>query len=150
MEESWHWLEDLTLLMCFSQPVGWETDPSTQWTTSTDFYGASPDFREEVNNTHWCPPTSFSWSTRGCRENRRNNLLILNQDMGALDKEKKRHPISKIPLSGPSCEESPHPPSSPPVPTLPLSFPLLFFSFLIKPSGVVRSFETRTPSHVKS
>lgn len=39
-------------------------------------------------------------------------------------------------------------PSFPP-PVAP-SFPLLFFSFLIKPSGVVRSFETRTPSHVKS
>lgn len=38
------------------------------------------------------------------------------------------------------------PSSPPPVPSL----PLLFFSFLIKPSGVVRSFEMRTPSHVKS
>lgn len=87
---------------------------------------------------------------RDCRENRRNNLLILNQDMGALDEGKKRHPISKIPLSGPSCEEFPLFSSSCALPPSLLSSSLRFFSFLIKPSGVVRSFETRTPSHVKS
>lgn len=64
---------------------------------------------------------------KDCRENRRNNLLILNQDMGALDEGKKRHPISKIPLSGPSCEEFPLFSSSCALPTSPLSSSLLFF-----------------------
>lgn len=47
--------------------------------------------------------------------------------MEALDKGKKRHPISKIPLSGPSCEEFPLFSSSCALPPSLFSSSLLFF-----------------------
>lgn len=77
-------------------------------------------------------------------------MLILNLDMGALDERGELGEDTQYPKSlsqGHHVKNSPLLSSSSSAPS---SFPLLFFSFLIKPSGVVRSFETRTPSHVKS
>lgn len=95
--------------------------------------GAHPHFQLSGQPKYW-------W------ENRRNNLLILNQDMWTLGRKKKTPNIQNPSLGAimwriPLLLLLQYPPSP---------FPLLFCSFLIKPSGVVRSFETRTPSHVKS
>lgn len=119
-------------------------------TTSTMI---SLDFLQGVNNVCWCPPTSLGRATQGLPREQEEQFAHSQPRHGGFGRREKKTPNIQNPSLRAIMWRIPPlllllcPPSL--SPSL-FSSSLLFFSFLIKPSGVVRSFETRTPSHVKS